>query len=167
MLKPLALLGQGLAYAAFYAFIGYFSFAPTYQHLDADLALVKLSFSHAGARKVACRQRTQEELDALAPNMRRPMSCSRERMDLIVELAIDGQVVLHAALPPSGLARDGASTVYRKFPVDAGPHAITVRLRDSMREQGFDHEYSDTIELNPGQNFVIDFDPVLGGFVFL
>jgi len=36
------------AYAAFAAFIGYFSAAPEYRHLDPGLAVVKLSFSHAG-----------------------------------------------------------------------------------------------------------------------
>ena len=167
MLKPLAMLGQVAAYAAFAVFIGYFSFAPTYQHFDPDLALIKLSFSHAGARKVACRQRTAEELAALAPNMRRPMACSRERIDLLVELIVDEEVLYRAALRPAGLARDGASAVYRRFPIATGSHVVTVRLRDSVREQGFDHEHSGTVELTPGQNFVIDFKPALGGFVFL
>jgi len=167
VLKPLAMLGQVAAYAAFAVFIGYFSFAPTYQHFDPNLALIKLSFSHAGARKVACRQRTAEELAALAPNMRRPMACSRERIDLLVELIVDDEILYRAALRPAGLARDGASAVYRRFPIAAGSHVVTVRLRDSVREQGFDHEHSGAVELTPGQNFVIDFKPALGGFVFL
>jgi hypothetical protein len=167
VLRPLAVLGQLLAYAAFAAFIGYFSFAPTYQHFDPDLALIKLSFSHAGARKVPCRQRTAEELAALAPNMRRTTVCSRERIDLLVELMVDDKVLYRAALRPAGLARDGASAVYRRFPIAAGSHVVTVRLRDSVREQGFDHVHSGTVELTRGQNFVIDFKPARGGFVFL
>lgn len=165
--KPLAMFGQALAYAGFAVFIGYFSSAPSYQHFDPDLALIKLSFSHAGARKVACRRRTPEELAALAPNMRQTMACSRERIDLLVELMVDDQLLYRAALAPAGLARDGASAVYQRFPMAAGSHVVTVRLRDSVREHGFDHVHSGTVELTPGQNFVIDFKPARGGFIFL
>jgi len=167
VLKPVALLGQASAYAAFALFIGYFSVAPNYQHLEPGLALIKLSFSHAGAPRTPCRQRTAAELAALAPNMRRPTVCPRARVDLVVELAIDDKLTYRGDLPPAGLAHDGASTVYKRFPVPAGRHRVTVRLRDSVREEGFDHERSDAIELSPGQNFVIDFNPACGGFVFL
>ena len=161
------LLGQIVAYAAFAVFIGYCSIAPSYQHLDPALALIKLSFSHAGAPKVACRQRTPEELAALAPNMRQQMACPRARVDLFVELVVDDQIFFRGALPPSGLARDGASTVYERFPINAGEHVVTVRLRDSAREDGFDHELTGTIRLSAGQNFVVDFDPARGGLIFL
>ena len=39
---------QGFAYAAFAAFIGYFSVAPAYQPLDPGQALIRLSFSQPG-----------------------------------------------------------------------------------------------------------------------
>jgi hypothetical protein len=165
--NPLAILGQLITYAAFAVFIGYFSYSPSYQHFNPDLALIKLSFSHAGARRVACRQRTPDELAALAPNMRRAMACSRERIDLLVELLVDDQVLYRATLRPAGLARDGASAVYRRFPIAPGSHVVTARLRDSVRDQGFDYEHSGVVDLLPRQNFVIDFKPALGGFVFL
>ena len=166
-LRPFAVLGQVIAYGVFVTFLGYFSVAPSYRHLAPELALIKLSFSHAGARKVACRRRTPEELAVLAPNMRRQMACPRERIDLLVELVVDEQLFYRGALPPSGLARDGASTVYQRFPIAAGPHRVTVRLRDSVRDDGFDHAYSEEVELSAAQNFVIDFDTARGGFVFL
>ena len=43
-----------------------------------DEQLLKLSLSHAGARKEACHQRSAEELAKLAPNMRAPSVCPRE-----------------------------------------------------------------------------------------
>jgi len=159
-------IGQAIAYALFAGVIGYFATAPAYTHLAPGKAVIKLSFSHAGEHREECRRLTQEELNRLAPNMRRPMDCSRERLPLLVELVLDGERLYHAELPPAGLARDGASTAYRRFPVAAGHHHIELRLRDSRRPDGFDYERSADITLAPQQNFVVDFRPELGGFLF-
>jgi hypothetical protein len=48
--------------------------------------------------------------------------------------------------------------MHRTFAVPAGPQALTVRMRDSGREAGFDHVRSGTIDLRPGQNFVVEFE---------
>lgn len=167
MIKPLHLLGQAIAYAAFAGVIGYFSTRPAYTHLDPELALIKLSFSHAGQHKGECRQLSPEDLAKLPPNMRRPLDCPRERLPLQVELVLDGEVLYRGELPPSGLAGDGASTAYRKFPVAPGRHRLAARLRDSARPTGYDYEKEADITLHPRQNFVIDFRPALGGFQFL
>jgi len=94
-------VGRLLALAAFAVLVGYFSNAPAYRSFPADAALVKLSLSHAGARKVECRRFTPEEIAALAPNMRRPLDCPRERVALRVELDIDGHNLYAASVPPS------------------------------------------------------------------
>jgi hypothetical protein len=161
------LFGQAIAYALFAAAIGYFATTPAYTHLAPGKAVIKLSFSHAGAHREECRQLTQEELDRLAPNMRRPMDCPRARVPLLIELELDGELLYHDELPPSGLANDGSSTAYRKFPVAAGQHHIVARLRDSRRSEGYDYEKAADITLTPQQNFVVDFRPELGGFQFL
>ena len=106
-------------------------------------------------------------MNRLPPNMRRPMDCKRGRMALLIELELDGKILYRDELPPSGLSGDGASTAYRKFPVPAGSHQLVARLRDSRREEGFDYEKVMEIALAPQQNFVIDFRPELGGFLFL
>ena len=160
-------IGQFIAYALFALVVGYFATQPAYTHLDPEMALIKLSFSHAGKHRQECRHLTQEELNRLPPNMRRPMDCPRERLPLLVELELDGEILYQDELPPSGLARDGASTAYRKFPVAAGSHHLVARLRDSRRTDGFDYEKASEITLSPRQNFVIDFRPELGGFLFL
>jgi hypothetical protein len=167
MIRPLQLLGQAIAYAAFAGVIGYFATSPAYTHLDPELALIKLSFSHAGRHTGECRQLTPEELANLPPNMRRPLDCPRGRLPLQVELVLDGELLYRGELPPSGLAGDGASMAYSKFPAVPGKHHLAARLRDSDRSTGYDYEKEAEITLQPRQNFVIDFRPALGGFLFL
>lgn len=157
---------QALFYAAFIAVIGYFSVSPPYRHVDPELAIIKLTFSHAADRREPCRKLTPEELAKLAPNMRRPMDCERERLPLLVELELDGELVYQAEQRPTGLWKDGPSTVYRKFPVQAGNHELVARLRDGRDTIGFDYEQAASVELAPGQNFVIGFRAAAGGFKF-
>lgn len=159
-------LAQTVVYGGFAALVGYFSSAPAYQYLAPDRALVKLSFSHAGAPIRPCRERTAEELAELAPNMRRARDCPRQRVDLVVVLELDGRVVLRERLPPSGLAGDGEASIYRSLPVPAGRHSLTARLRDTPRPEGFDHVASIRQALQPGQTLVVDFDSGAGDFVF-
>lgn len=166
MPRPIRFLAAAVVYGAFAMLLGAFSDAPRYRHLAADAALVRLSFDHAAARREPCRQRTPEEIAALAANMRTATECSRERVDLRVELDLDGETLLAMDVPPTGLARDGEATVYERFPVPAGVHSLTVRMRDSVGDSGFDHVASRDVEFVAGQNFVIDFDAAAGGFVF-
>lgn len=155
-------LAQGMAYAAFAAFIGYFANYPAYTHFPADQALIKLSFSHGAQRKAECRRLSPEELARLAPNMRKPVQCERERLPVAVELAVDGVTLYRASVPPSGLASDGPARMYRRFTVSPGRRQVTVRLRDTARVEGYDYERSDTVELAAGQSFAIDFRTDLG-----
>lgn len=166
MTRPLPLLGQALAYALFVALLGAFAATPSYTYLEADQALIKLSFSHAAKRVGVCRQLTPEEIAKLPPNMRRTEDCPRERLPLLVELELDGRLATRRLLPPAGLRQDGASAIYQRFPVAAGRHRIVARLRDTDRREGFDHERAVEVELAPGQNYVVDFKVEAGGFLF-
>lgn len=165
--RPLQIAGQVVLYAGFAAFIGYFANNPAYTQMDPSAAAITLSFGHAGERKSPCRRLTPEEIAALPANMRKPMDCPRERVSLLVELLIDGEQVYHGYRAPSGLAGDGVSTVYERFTVSPGRHRITARLRDSRREEGFDYELDEEIDLASGQHLVIDFRADMGGFKLL
>ena len=165
--SPLQIAGQVVLYAGFAAFIGYFASNPAYTHVDPAAAVVTLSFGHAGERKSPCRRLTPEEIAALPANMRRPMDCPRGRVALLVELLIDDEQVYRAYREPSGIAGDGASTVYERFTVSPGRHRLVARLRDSRREEGFDYELDELVELVPGENLVIDFRADMGGFKLL
>jgi hypothetical protein len=166
MVKALNLIAQAGLYLTFGAVVGYFSSAPAYTHVDPDMAVMKLSFTHAGQPVTECRRFTQEELEKLAPNMRRPFDCPRARVPLLIEVDMDGKLLYRAYLPPTGLAHDGASTVYQRFVVPPGRHHLVARLRDSKRTQGFDYERAADVTLAPQQSFVIDFRAESGGFTF-
>lgn len=163
--KALAIVGQVVLYGAFAGFIGVFSSHPIYRHLAADEALLKLSFSHAGQPAQECRRRTPEELAKLAPNMRAPLDCARERSPVTVELEWDGQLLAQRIAKPSGLAKDGASTLYERFVVPAGWHELSVKFNDSVRAPGFDYTRDERVHLQPGQVLVVDFDPGKGGIL--
>ena len=160
-------IGQAVAYALFAVVIGYFATQPSYTYLEPGKAQIKLSFGHAGDHTTDCRRLSQEELNQLAPNMRRPLDCPRGRLPVLIELELDGELLYRAELPPSGLAGDGVSTAYKTFAVDPGQHQLVARLRDSNRTAGFDYEKASGITLSPQQNFVVDFHPSRGGFLFL
>lgn len=161
--KRFAWIGQVLLYGVFALIIGVFSHWPTYRHLGDDEALIKLSFTHAAQRVDECRKLTPEELAKLPPNMRAPTKCGRERSPVIVEVDIDGKPAIRHVARPSGLSRDGASSVYQRMTVPAGTHQVAVRLKDDAGKEGFEYEREKTVTLAPAQILVIDFDPQQGG----
>jgi len=131
------------------------------------MGVITLSFSHAGMPEVECRRRPQAQLEELAPNMRKAMDCPRRRVPLLVELELDGTQVYRAFLPPSGVAGDGASTVYQEFATPAGRYTLTARLRDSRRDEGFDWSMDRVVEIEPLENVVSDFQAETVGFKIL
>jgi hypothetical protein len=164
MLKPAAIIGQVILYGAFAAFIGYFATSPTYHQVADDVALIKLSISHLGDRE--CRKRTAEELAKMPPNMRAPLDCPRERSDIRLEVDLDGQPILQTVMHPTGLYKDGVSTIYKRFEVKAGSHQLAVRMNDNLVKPGFNFVKEEQISLKPHQVMVIDFNPDRGGLFF-
>jgi hypothetical protein len=158
--------GQIVAYALFAVALGYFSNSPSYTYHDAEMALIMVSFSHSSQRKEECRRYTQEELSALAPNMRRPMDCKRERVPVYVEVLLDGKSLLSKSYNPTGLSKDGSASIYERISVKPGQHQLIAKLRDSRREEGFDYVSDTSINIKPKELFVIDFRKELGGFYF-
>ena len=165
MTKLARLVAQLLLYVPLMALLGYFSTQPRFTHIPEDMALLRLSFSHAGERKHECRQRTPAELAKLPPNMRALQDCPRERSAVTVELELDGERIFSVEVVPGGLRRDGASTVYRRLVVPAGQHRVVARLRDRPGA-AFNYAHEQTIELRPGGALLIDFNAAQGGFVF-
>jgi hypothetical protein len=161
--SPLAWVGQAMLYALFALIIGVFSRWPSYSLLAPGDALIKLSFTHASKRVAECRELTPEELAKLPPNMRAPTKCGRERAPVRVEVDVDGAPAFRHVATPSGLSRDGASSVYERMNVPAGTHRIAVRLKDSAGGSAFDYERTQVVTLAPAQILVIDFDAEKGG----
>jgi hypothetical protein len=165
-MKALRFAAQLALYIPLMAIVGYFSTEPRFSVVAPDEALVRVSLIHATQRKQACRSRTPEELAKLAPNMRAALDCPRERSALLVELELDGKIVLRREVQPSGLRRDGNAALYERFALPAGRHRIVARLRDRA-EGEFTYVKDETLELARGRVLTIDFNAERGGFAFL
>jgi hypothetical protein len=158
--------GQVVLYVAFAVAIAVFSNWPTYRYLPEGDALIRLSMVHHAQRVHECEAVSAEELAALPPNMRAPMRCPRQLAPLTVEIDIDGALVHRQTVSPSGLSGDGQASVYRRLTVPAGVHHLSVRLRDSVRTDGFDFERNGIVDLAPAQILVVDFDAENGAITF-
>jgi hypothetical protein len=157
---------QGLSYAAFGAIVGYLSFWPRYQYASPDLAAVKLSLSHATERVVPCVQLTPQEIADLPPNMRRTQSCERQRLPLVLQLEVNGEIAYALEAAPSGLWEDGPASVYERFELAPGSHSITVRMRDSAQADAWDYTHTEDVVLEAGRYLTITFRAENGGFSF-
>ena len=165
MKRLLRMGAQVLLYVPLMALIATFSSFPRFSPISQDQALVQVSVVHAAQRKQPCRERSAAELAKLAPNMRAAQDCPRERADLLVEIELDGTLVLRKSIAPAGFQRDGNAALYKRFAVASGRHRIIARLRD--RPDGdFNYVREQTLELKPGAALVIDFAAEKGGFVF-
>lgn len=166
MINGMRYLLQVLAYAAFAIVVGYLSFWPRYQYASADAAAVKLSLSHATDRVVPCVELTPQQVAELAPNMRRTQSCERQRLPLVLQLSVDGEITFEYVASPSGLWEDGPASIYERFDLAPGEHTITVQLRDTARENGWDYTHSEDVTLVAGRYMTITFKAENGGFAF-
>ena len=165
-MKALRIAAQLALYVPLMAILGYFSTKPRFSIVGPDEALLRVSFIHATERRQPCRERSAEELAKLAPNMRAAQDCPRERSPLLVELELDGKLVLRREVEPSGLRRDGNAALYERITLPAGRHRIVARLRD--RAQGdFNYVKEQTLELAAGRTLIIDFNAARGGFAFI
>jgi hypothetical protein len=166
MIRALRLLGQFVVIAALFAGVAWLSDRPTYRQIPEGTGVMMLSFVHSADRRGECRRLSPEEIAKLPPNMRRVQDCPRVRRPIYVELDLDGRNVYRASLPPTGIAGDGPSRVYQRFVLPARKYDIAVRMRDTARAEGFDHERHDKIDFAPDQLFVIDYQPERGEFIF-
>ncbi|MCG6903501.1 MAG: hypothetical protein LJE68_12550 [Rhodobacter sp.] len=137
---------------------------PVWQALPEDHALIRLSFTQSGVR--TCRDRTPEELAALARNMRRTQICDRRRAPVYVEFDLDGKTIFASNLPPGGLSGSGPSRVYQRFELPAGSYDISLRLRDDPALEGFTNSATRHLQLAPAQSLAIDYNDEAGGFIF-
>lgn len=161
-----ALALQLILYLAFAATIGYFATLPPYTYGDPEAATIKVSLSHAAARVRPCTRLSPEEMAELAANMRRAEVCERQRLPLSLELDMDGQAVLRIEAPPTGLWGDGPASVYERIDVAPGAHAVSLRLRDTARQEGWDYVASAELVLERGRYLTVTFIPERGGFEF-
>lgn len=165
--RPLSirsLLLQAVNYTLFMAMVWYFSFNPPYRQLAEESAVVTLAFGHAAKRVSECSVLSQEELQKLAPNMRKPLDCPRERSPVTVELRLDGNLVAREVIEAPGLYQDQSVDVYRNIKVAQGQHHLSVWMNDDINVDGPTFEFQKTVNLQPAQRLVLSFDPNKNGF---
>jgi hypothetical protein len=160
------LAGGFVVIAALFAAVAWASDHPLYRQIPRGSAVMMLTFVHGADRRGECRRLSPEEIAKLPPNMRRVQDCPRVRRPIYVELDVDGRNIYRASLPPTGIAGDGPSRVYQRFVLPARKYDVAVRMRDTARADGFDHERHETVEVSPDQLFVIDYRPESGEFIF-
>ncbi len=158
--------GVVLAWILFAVVSGVFTFWPRFSQLQTGYAVLSLSFSHAGKRLHQCRRLSQEELQKLPPNMRKPADCPRERHPLRISLAADGNPLFEQIVEPTGLWKDGESSVYQRIQLPAGSHKLSIAMSDSGRSRGFDYQGEAALDFRAGQHVVIEFDPLNQAFIF-
>jgi ferredoxin/coenzyme F420-reducing hydrogenase delta subunit len=163
---PLRLTLRAAAFGLFAVAACTFSAWPALRLIDPGQAVISLTFSHAGQRVSECRRLTQDDLNKLPPNMRKPMECPRERKPVKVEFRVDGDSLYQASLPPSGIWNDGESSVYARFPLAAGKRSLFIGMNDSGSDSGFDYQLETVMELAPEQHVVVEFDNERKVFVF-
>ncbi len=167
MPRPLRYLGQALVYGVIAVLLGYFADSPVYERFPEDQGQLTLNIAHAGERLGDCRRLTAEEIAALPPSQRKPMICEdRGRQPVVIEVELNGELLVGEAVPPSGLFGDGPSQLYVNFVVPSGRHRLVARLRDSDRTEGFDYTREETVDIAPRQRLVIEFQAEFGGFIF-
>ena len=160
--KPLRFLLQAFNYSLFMGVVWYFASSPSIRLIGADEAKLTIAFAHAGQLREPCRMLSQEELNKLAPNMRKLDDCPRERSPVTIEAKLDGAIVYSASLPPPGLFGDGGVDVYFSAKIPAGEHQLNLRMNDSVRVEGFNHQFGQMVTVEPAQILLVEFNKKQG-----
>jgi hypothetical protein len=155
-----------VSFALFAAVVGVLSVWPRFHVIDEGMAMVSLSFSHAGLRVRECRHLTQEELNELPPNMRKPDDCPRERLPLRVVFKTGEDILYEAVRRPTGLWKDGSANVYQRLPVESGTRRLFIGMNESGLPGTFDYSLEKEVNLKEGDHLVVEFDETQKTFVF-
>ena len=156
--KPLRFALQAINYTVFMAIVWYFATSPSIKIIADDEAMITIAFSHAGQLREPCRRLSQEELNELPPNMRKLDDCPRERSPVTIEALLDDEPFYSATLPPPGLFGDGGVDVFHKAKIPAGEHRLSLKMNDSVRIEGFNHELEQSVSIDPAQILLVGFE---------
>ena len=154
--RPMQLAGQAVAWILFAAVTGAFAQWPVYSPLPPGHGELKLSMAHLTERVEPCVKYTSEEIAALPPNMRVPEKCPRARVHAIVQLLVDDEPLLDAAVRPVGLARGGRTYLQAHWGLPAGAYTLEFRIRDTPRDEGFDQVQHFALSLAAGESVLLD-----------
>jgi hypothetical protein len=101
----------------------------------------------------------------LPPNMRKLEDCPRERSPIIIEAMLDGKTVFTETRMPPGIFNDGGVNIYYSSKVPAGKHKFEIKMDDSVRKEGFNHQLMQDVDIKPAQILLVEFEPLKGFFI--
>jgi hypothetical protein len=153
-----ALLKIGLTFLLVALATAYYSDLPVYRIHDDGETELKLVVRHSGTLLEACRTLSTSELDQLAPNMRKPTSCPREKSPMTIELTINELPPYVATIVPSGLHNDGVLALYKSFNLKHGPVRIRLRSKEDSHQQAFAPRFDQVIEADHSSIVVLELD---------
>lgn len=90
--------------------------------------------------------------------MRKLEDCPRERSPVTIEAELNGELVYRDTLQPPGLFDDGGVDVYYSTRIAAGAHQLQLRMNDSLRIEGFNHQLEQQINVAPTHILLVEFD---------
>ena len=160
--KFLRYLLQAFNYTIFMALIWYFATSPSVRVIEDDEAMITVAFAHAGETLEECRRLSQEELLKLPPNMRKLDDCPRERSPITIEAMLDGEIIYNKTMLPPGIFNDGGVNIYFNSKVPAGKHLFKIRMDDSVRKEGFNHNFEQDVNIDPAHILLVEFEPLTG-----
>ena len=155
--KPVRYLLQAINYTVFMAMVWYFATNPSIRILDEGEAMITIAFAHAGQLREPCRRLSQEELNELPPNMRKLEDCPRERSPVTIEARLDDELFYSKSLPPPGLFGDGGVDVFHSVKIPAGEHLLNLKMNDSVRIEGFNHQFERKVSIEPSRILLVSF----------
>jgi hypothetical protein len=120
--------------------------------------------SHLGGRE--CRKRTPEELPSCRPTCARRWIARAVAPTSSCGSNSTTSPCYETVMHPTGLSKDGISTVYKRFELKAGSYKLAVKMNDNLVNPGWNHVKEEQVTLKPARVLVIDFNPDKGGLFF-
>lgn len=142
-----------------------------------DDGVLKVAFKHTGSRVSDCEEadiirlegeRYRQELKdtrQVKMSIEKLARCPRERHPVMVELHIDGKLVLDKSYAPTGLKKDMASYIYDEFPVTPGAHDLSMLLFDSGSKDSPAYTFEGRASFKPREVKVIWMSDKAGSLV--
>jgi hypothetical protein len=106
---------------------------------ESGAALLRLSWRIQPEREEVCRERTAEELEALAPHMRTPLVCTGTSADYELRVRVEGEEIVRDTIRARGVRGEQPLYVYQDVPLRTGTHAVDVMF-GPLRERDEDDD---------------------------
>lgn len=104
-----------------------------------------------------CRPATEAEKAKMLPHMRRDVICERARKWTTVRVELDGKSLSEKSYKPLGFSSDGMSVAFENFWIPVGSHQISVRVRDSVEGDRWDHVWESSQDFKAGRRYLVEF----------